>query len=70
MISRTWAFIAAIAVWAATILAAFLKGQKSANDKRDKEELEEYKETRERIDDAETFDDAGRAREFLRNRPK
>lgn len=53
----------------AVIVGAFLKGAANARQKQAMKEVEGYKETRERIDEANTVNrDADTARKWLRNR--
>lgn len=62
---RGW-LIGAGAILAA-FAAAYFKGRRDANDRHEFEDAEAYKETRRRLDEVD-IDDAGAAREWLRNR--
>lgn len=59
--------VAAVGVVAA-VLGVYFKGRGDQKAKINRELDKAYRETRKRIDDAETFTDATDAREFLRNR--
>lgn len=52
----------------AAVVGVYFKGRTDTRAKINRELDEAYRETRKRIDDAETFTDATDAREFLRNR--
>ena len=55
----------------AVILAAYIRGRQAQADRVIQHELEKYKQTRGRIDEADTVErDADDAREWLRNRNK
>jgi len=55
----------------AVLAVAFFKGTQSAKGKINKQQLENYKDTRERIDEANSVTrDADLAREWLRDRRK
>lgn len=60
-----------IGAFLAALGAAYIRGQQAKANQIVRKELEFYKETRERIDEANTVDrDADAAREWLRNRNK
>lgn len=71
IIARIKLWLLGIGAFLAALGAAYIRGQQAKANQIVQKELEFYKETRERIDEANTVDrDADAAREWLRNRNK
>lgn len=71
ILGRLKMILLGIAGFLAVIATAYIKGRQAQADRVIKQQLETYKQTRGRIDEADTVErDADDAREWLRNRNK
>ena len=71
ILGRLKMMLLGIAGFLAVIATAYIKGRQAQADRVIKQQLETYKQTRGRIDEADTVKrDADDAREWLRNRNK
>ena len=71
ILGRLKMILLGIAGFLAAIATAYIKGRQAQADRVIKQQLETYKQTRGRIDEADTVErDADDAREWLRNRNK
>lgn len=68
--SRLGRALSAIATFLAAILAARAYGRHEGRQAAERRELEDYKQTRKRMDEADTPNDADAADKFLRDRYK